>query len=181
MNKVRFIKSNTVIAIFFLFFGVCVISAFSFSENPKPVVSEVSNPKIAILKSELSWLDFESGYAKAVKENKILLIDVYTDWCGWCKVMDRTTYSNDTIIDLINASYVPVKLNPEKNRTYTFGDKTMSAVELHKWLGYGQTFGYPTTYFLVQPGKTEERYAQVGYLEVAEFAGILEQVKAKKP
>jgi thioredoxin-related protein len=125
------------------------------------------------------WLDFESGYAKAIKENKILLVDVYTDWCGWCKVMDRKTYTNDTVLHLIKSNYVVVKLNPEKDHTYVLGDKTYSATELHAWLGYGKTFGYPTTYFWLKPGKTEERYASIGYNESWDFISILTQVKSK--
>lgn len=150
---------------------------FSVAVNASKL-SQAPNPEGE--KEALTWLDFESGYAKAVKEDKMLLIDVYTDWCGWCKVMDRTTYSNDTIVQRINEKFVAVKLNPEKARNYVFGDKTMSATELHRWLGYGQTFGYPTTYFMTAPGKTEERYAQVGYMEPKEFGGILDQVIAKK-
>ncbi|MBL7811369.1 MAG: DUF255 domain-containing protein [Bacteroidetes bacterium] len=130
--------------------------------------------------STITWLDFESGYAKAAKENKILLIDVYTDWCGWCKVMDRETYTNAEVIQAVNKDFVTVKLNPEKNRTYKFGDKSMAADELHAWLGYGRTFGYPTTYFMMKPGSTEERYSQAGYLEAPQFMKILTIVLGKK-
>ncbi|MBS3914026.1 MAG: DUF255 domain-containing protein [Bacteroidetes bacterium] len=128
----------------------------------------------------ISWLDFESGYAKALKEKKMLLVDVYTDWCYWCKVMDKETYTDPNIIKKVNANFVTVKLNPEKARVYKFGDTSMAADQLHRWLGYGETFGYPSTYFMVSPGKTEERYAQVGYLEVAEFQKILDIVLGKK-
>jgi len=38
--------------------------------------------------NELTWNDFDSGYKLAKKKKKIMLVDVYTDWCGWCKVMD---------------------------------------------------------------------------------------------
>lgn len=143
---------------------------------PKSQVDDDTTP----VKTTLSWLDFESGYALAKKENKILLIDVYTDWCGWCKVMDRKTYTNDTIIRKLNKSFVMVKLNPEKDRTYTFDDKTMGAAELHQWLGYGKTFGFPSTYFMIEPGKSEERYTQVGYLDPWDFAGILDIILSKR-
>lgn len=136
-------------------------------------------PKIDV-KASFQWYDFETGFAKAEKENKFLLVDVYTDWCGWCKVMDRNTYSNDTVIGLINKEFIAVKLNPEISKNYTMGDRIMSADELHHWLGYGKTFGYPTTYFMIQPGKTEERYAQVGYMDAKEFSGILNIVIGKK-
>ena len=142
--------------------------------NMKPADSSAKKPEGMV------WLDFESGYAKAIKENKILLVDVYTDWCGWCKVMDRKTYTNDTVLQYIKAHYVAVKMNPEKDHTYVLGDKTYSATELHAWLGYGKTFGYPTTYFWLKPGSTEERYAAIGYNESWDFINILQQVKNKK-
>jgi thiol:disulfide interchange protein len=47
---------------------------------------------------ELTWYGWNEGYAKALKEGKIVLVDAYTDWCGWCKKMDRDTYTNPTII-----------------------------------------------------------------------------------
>ena len=129
---------------------------------------------------EIKWLDFESGYIKAKKENKILLIDVYTDWCGWCKVMDRETYTNDTVIQAINKDFVTVKLNPEKYRYYVMEGDSFSSTELHAWLGYGKKFGFPTTYFMVKPGKTEERYASIGFSKPYEFMDILNQMVTKK-
>lgn len=131
-------------------------------------------------KESIHWLDFESGYAKAKKENKILLIDVYTDWCGWCKVMDRNTYTNDTVLRMLHEKFVTVKLNPEKNRKYVMGKDTLTATELHAWLGYGKTFGFPTTYFLLNPGKSETRFASIGYSEPWDFIDILNQIIAKK-
>lgn len=128
----------------------------------------------------ISWLDFESGFAKAQKEKKMLLVDVYTNWCYWCKVMDKETYTDADIIKKINEHFVTVKLNPEIAKTYKFGDTSMSGDQLHKWLGYGETFGYPTTYFMISPGKSEERYAQMGYMEPAEFTKILDLVLEKK-
>ena len=171
MKRIQSSHKNLV----FLFLTLSAVGAiiFSFKMPVKGENSISTKRPFQIEKEELKWLDFESGYAKAAKEKKILLVDVYTDWCGWCKVMDKNTYSNDTIIQLINEKFVPVKLNPEKNRTYNFGDKTMSASDLHKWLGYGQTFGYPTTYFMVHPGISEERYAQAGYLDAKAFGEIL--------
>jgi thiol:disulfide interchange protein len=58
-----------------------ILSAFKPAQTPAP-------------KAELKWYGWNEGYAKAVKEGKIVLVDAYTDWCGWCKKMDRDTYSN---------------------------------------------------------------------------------------
>ena len=59
--------------------------------DPKPVISrsEVPAEKPAPIPSKtLVWLDFESGYKKAVAENKIILVDMYTNWCYWCNRTD---------------------------------------------------------------------------------------------
>ena len=39
------------------------------------------------------WYSFNEGIALAKKENKHIVLDFYTDWCGWCKVMDQKTFS----------------------------------------------------------------------------------------
>lgn len=123
----------------------------------------------------LRWTDYESGYQKAVAENKMLLVDVYTEWCGWCKVMDKKTYTDDSVIYFINKYFIPVKLNPEVERTYTFNAMTKSSFELYTWLGYGETSGYPTTYFVIDPGKSDQRNFEVGYIETKEFLKRLKE------
>lgn len=135
---------------------------------------------VVMVPKTLTWLDFESGYAKAVKENKILMVDAYTDWCYWCKVMDRETFTDSAVIKTLNSNFVTVKLNPEKDKTFRFADTTMNQVELYRWLGYGNTFGYPTTYFWISPGKSQERYSLAGYNEPKAFLEILAQISAKK-
>jgi thioredoxin-related protein len=135
---------------------------------------------INLVPKTLTWLDFESGYSKAVKENKILMVEAYTDWCHSCKVMDRETFSDSTVIRTLNTHFVTVKLNPEKDRTFRFGDTTMNQVELYRWLGYGNTFGFPTTYFWISPGKSPERDSLAGYNEPKAFMEILGQITAKK-
>ncbi len=131
--------------------------------------------------TKITWLDYEQGYNKAVRENKKLLVDVYTDWCGWCKVMDRETYTNAEVIKKINTHFVTIKLNPEKARNYSFGKSTMTSEQLHSWLGYGRTFGYPTTYFVHNPGSSMERQSAAGYLPPTEFLEVLNQVINAKP
>ena len=43
---------------------------------------------------KINWVDFNTGLALAQQTGKIAVIDCYTDWCGWCKVMDKKTFSN---------------------------------------------------------------------------------------
>ena len=61
---------------------------------------------------ELHWYSWNEGYKKAKKENKIILLDTYTEWCGWCKVMDKDTYTVKEVKDKIADDFIPIKLRP---------------------------------------------------------------------
>lgn len=158
---------------------IATADTFSPVVNMKAQTPEVPKPA-APVPTTLTWLDFQAGYEKAVAENKILLVDAYTDWCYWCKVMDRETFSDTAVIRLLNTHFVTVKFNPEKNGKFSFNDTTMDNAQLYRWLGYGNIYGFPTTYFWIRPGKSEERHSLAGYNEPKEFIGILDKVIAKK-
>lgn len=130
---------------------------------------------------KLTWMDFAEGYTKAKAENKILLVDAYTDWCSWCKVMDRETYTNAQVIAVLNNEFVCVKFNPEVEKKHKFGAYNLSSNELLYWLANGQPGGYPTSYFLFNPAKNDKRAAQAGYLPPDQFLNLLgEVIKRKK-
>src|SRR5689334_3927315 len=86
-------------------------------------------PKASSMKpandDKLVWMDWNTGYEKAIKTGKIVLVDAYTDWCGWCKRMDRDTYSQPLVIQKINAHFIPIKFNPEiPDKLYKVADQT---------------------------------------------------------
>ena len=61
-------------------------------------------------KKPASW---KAALDAAKAENKFLFVDAYTDWCGWCKVMDQKTFSDNTIATMMNGSFVNVKIEME--------------------------------------------------------------------
>lgn len=130
--------------------------------------------------TEMKWYDWSEGYTLAKKNKKILLVDCYTDWCGWCKVMDRETYSKDDIQKKIYADFIPVKLNPEKNQTYIMDNKQYTGPELLAVLTNNQLSGYPTVLFIIPNGKTNTVEMSVGYSDATKFSKILDEMKAKK-
>ena len=112
---------------------------------------------------EIKWYKFDEGLKKATAENKVLLIDVYTEWCGWCKVMDKKTYTVPAIIQAVNKDFIAVKLNPELADEYTFKAKKYTGKLLTDLLSNNNITGYPTTLFHLP--KLNKTFMEVGYLE----------------
>lgn len=132
--------------------------------------------------SEIKWLGFNEGYKLAKKHKKIMLIDTYTEWCGWCKRMDRDTYDKSEIAELVNKDFVAIKFNPEVAATYTFQGKTYSGNELAGVISDNQISGYPTTVF-IQP-KTIKKKIFVGYRNAdqmkVELSSAITELNTKK-
>jgi uncharacterized protein YyaL (SSP411 family) len=124
---------------------------------------------------ELKWLDWNTGYPLAKKTNKIILVDAYTDWCGWCKKMDRDTYTDSKIIEALNKDFIIVKFNPEiADVEYNLDGVKISGRELFAQLTQGKSTGFPTTYF-IQPNKKQIQVA-AGYLGPEDFLKVLDQI-----
>ncbi len=114
------------------------------------------------------WKSFDAGIALASSTRKKILIDVYTDWCGWCKKMDKEVYGDDTILQLLSERFIAVKLNAESPRELTFNGTKMSEREFARRMG---VTGYPTTLFLEQD--TKPITLVPGFIRSEDFADIL--------
>lgn len=126
----------------------------------------------------LKWQDFNDGYSYGKKKNKIVLVDVYTDWCYWCKVMDRETYTNSEVISMLNKDYVLVKFNPEKSGiTYKYNGKSYDGMALAGAISNNTLSGYPTTIF-INP-KTHKTEMVVGFKKAEQLKEILAGMKNK--
>lgn len=72
----------------------------------------------------LKWYSLEEAQKLNTQTPKKILIDVYTDWCGWCKRMDQTTFNNPAIAKYLNDKYYPVKFNAESRDSIVFNGTT---------------------------------------------------------
>ena len=73
--------------------------------------------------SKVNWMSMQEAIAQSEKDGakaKKVFIDAYTDWCGWCKRMDNTTFSDSIVANFLNQNYYPVKFDAETNDTIVF-------------------------------------------------------------
>jgi thioredoxin-related protein len=82
--------------------------------------------------TKINWITIEEAYRKNQITPKKTIIDVYTDWCGWCKVMDKNTFSNPEVIKYINANYYAVKLDAEGKKDIKIGNNIYKYDEQYK-------------------------------------------------
>ena len=78
----------------------------------------------------INWISFEEAVkiANEPGNNKKIFIDVYTDWCGWCKVMDKKTFQHPTIAKYMTENFLMVKFDAEQKEDIVFKDHTFKFV-----------------------------------------------------
>ncbi len=124
-------------------------------------------PGLAGEKKELTWTNFNDGLEQAKKNEKHLLIDVYTSWCGWCKKMDKDVYGNDSVAQYLNQHFILVKLDAESQEKVTYNGKPLTERALAEYFGVA---AYPTTVFLESDGKLVSPVE--GYIEAETFLDV---------
>ncbi|MEM9548661.1 MAG: DUF255 domain-containing protein [Bacteroidota bacterium] len=102
----------------YLLIGVLVLaSAFTVKSIITP--SNLSNNEKKIQK----WHSVEEAVSLAKTDQKKILIDVYTDWCRWCKVMDQKTFSEAEVSKYLSENYHLAKFNAEQKEELSFNGK----------------------------------------------------------
>lgn len=76
----------------------------------------------------LTWLSWEEAVKANQKKPKKFIVDVYTDWCGWCKRMDQTTFSDPKVQAYLSKHFYAVKLDAEQKKEITFDGNTFNFV-----------------------------------------------------
>jgi thioredoxin-related protein len=130
----------------------------------------------AVEPEKIHWITFEEAVKLSQKEPRKIIVDVYTDWCGWCKKMDATTFSDPIIVKYVNEKYYAVKLNAETRDTLRFNGNTFAFVPEYKANEFAVSLlngqmSYPTTVYLNE--KFEVLSPVPGYLKPPMLEKIL--------
>ena len=76
----------------------------------------------------IEWMSFEEAMEATTANPKLIFIDVYTDWCGYCKLMDKSTFIDPAIVEVLNENFYAVKLNAEQKEDIQFDGHTFKYV-----------------------------------------------------
>lgn len=74
----------------------------------------------------INWVTWEEAVklAEDKKNDRKVFVDVYTDWCGWCKRMDRDTFNHPDVAKYMNEKYIMVKLDAQQKEDIIYKEKT---------------------------------------------------------
>lgn len=123
---------------------------------------------------KVKWYSIEEAIELARENPRVLVIDVYTDWCGWCKRMDANTFADPAVAETLNTHFYPVKLDAEGKEDVVIGDRTFKFVDNGR-RGYHEIaavvtkgrLSYPTISYVDGQGKVLE--ASPGYKDAEQF------------
>jgi thioredoxin-related protein len=125
---------------------------------------------------DIRWMTLQEVEEATKKQPRPVLIDLYTDWCGWCKVMDKRTYRHPKVAAYLNEKFYAVKLDAEAKTAYQWMGKSFAFNASYKtndiaiYLTGGQ-LSYPTTVIIPSPGEAPQ--AIPGYMAPHELELIV--------
>jgi len=104
----------------------------------------------------VKWYTWEEAIAANKKNKKKIFVDVYTDWCGWCKRMDATTFSDPAVSKHMNDNFYCVKLDAEQKEDIQYAGNTYKYISNYGRKGVHQfaftlldgSMSYPQYVFL---------------------------------
>ena len=118
-----------------------------------------------------AWRAWDAGMRDAGASKRYVMVDVYTDWCGWCKRMDRDVFSRPDVHDYLSKKFVTIRLNAESAEAARYEGREFTSRTLASRF---RVTGYPTTIFLRPNG---EHLANVpGYIPADRFLLLLRYI-----
>ena len=114
---------------------------------------------LSVVAQSINWVTMDRALELQKNAPKNIMIDVYTTWCGPCKMLDKNTFTNKDLIAFVNANYYAVKFNAEGNESVNYKNrlfknpnydpaKAKRRNSAHQFSQYLGVRAYPTIVFL---------------------------------
>ncbi len=113
------------------FFSSCKDQSIAGANNEKTLQTK------SVASSHLEWMSIDELDRLDMAGKKGVLVDVYTDWCGYCKIMDKHTFTDPKVVAYLQENYHLIKFNAEQKEPVQFEGRT------YEWKAGGRK-GYNT-------------------------------------
>lgn len=156
-----------------VFFITLMLSSFA-----NPPANMMSTKPESSSEKKIHWLSWEEMVKLNEQHPKKIFIDFYTNWCGWCKVMDRNTFDDSLIAEMMSGSFYCVKFDAERKDTIQFLNRDWKFIPggrsgYHELAAYfmQNELSYPTMCFLTP--KFELITPVKGYMTPPQFEPLV--------
>jgi thioredoxin-related protein len=157
-----------------LLLAVCNYSCVGDTVDDKAVTSS-QHAEQRQGRTRVQWLDFNDGLVKAQTENKPVFLHFYTEWCIFCKKLDRETLQNQAVAGILEKDFVAIRVNAEKTGTrLRYHGETFSNPELSRYFGVN---AFPSLAFLDASGQPVTLIP--GFIPATEFLALLNYILQK--
>ena len=151
-----------------IFLSILILFVFTFLIKNDDKLSVNTEKQDFTLSESIQWVSLDEASQLAEKSGKKILVDIYTHWCGWCKIMDQKTYTNPEVVKYINSKYIAVKLNAETTDSLVykgvkFGFNQQKRANQLAYLLLNGKMSYPSTVILNE--KSEILTPIAGFIE----------------
>jgi len=110
--------------------------------------------------TQINWIDFDKAQKQGETQSQKFFLYFYADWCGYCRKLEKTTFSDKTVANYINNNFIPVRINSER----------MPKVAAR----YGVQ-SFPDMRFLTPKGENIARWP--GYIEAEQLLPLLKYIQ----
>ena len=138
----------------------------------------------AVAAADITWLSWAQAVEATKAAPKPLIVDVYTDWCGWCKRMDETTFRDPRVAAYVNDNFYAVKLDAEQKgdivydgTTFSFQQQGKRGVHMLAASLLDGRLSYPSIVYL--NGAMERTMISPGFKDADALLGELKQAAGK--
>ena len=134
---------------------------------------------VNVMGQEINWVSWSEMVELQKQERKKVFVDVYTDWCGWCKKMDAGTFKDPSVVNTMNQYYYAVKLDAEMKDTIQYNGMMFVNMNPNKKRGVhtlavsllNSKMSYPS--FVILDENLSRNLIISGYQQVPDLLGNL--------
>lgn len=123
-------------------------------------------------KANSDWMGFDEGMKAAAANGRLSVVDFYTDWCSWCKKMDKEVFSRPDVAARLKKELNTIRVNAESSDKITYKGKSIESRQL---TGLMRIEGYPTLMVLDPAGNPVAKLP--GYVDPQTFMMFLDYLK----